>query len=104
MKTILVLLFSCLTLGVVAQDGGKKKKDHEPRVYIMMKKGQLLEVDSGQRSKVISEKTLTNGTTIHRDGTINESNGKTRKLREGEYITMDGKIRWLSDMDATGKP
>lgn len=102
MKTVLVLLLSGLTLGVLAQDSSKKK-DHEPRVYIMMKKGQLLEVDSGQQRKVTTEKTLTNGTTIHRDGTINESNGKTRKLREGEYITMDGKIRWLADMDTTGK-
>jgi len=99
----MVLLLSCLTLGALAQDSSKKK-DHEPRVYIMMKNGQLLEVDSGLQRKVTGDKTLTNGTTIHRDGTINESNGKTRKLREGEYITMDGKIRWLANMDTTGKP
>lgn len=100
MKTFMVLLLSCLTLGAFAQDSSKNK-DHDPRIYIMMKKGQLLEVDNGRQGKVIRDKTLVNGTTIHQDGTINESNGKTTKLKEGQYITMDGKIRWLSEMDTT---
>ena len=96
----MVLLMSCLALGVFAQHS-RKNKDHGPRIYIMMKKGQLLEVDSGRQVKVTRDKTLVNGTTIHRDGTINESNGKTTKLKEGQYITMDGRIRWLSEMDTT---
>jgi len=100
MKPIMVLLLSCLALGVFAQDSSKKK-DHEPRIYIMMKKGQLLEVDSGRQHKVIRDKVLVNGTTIHPNGTINESNGKTTRLKEGQYITMDGWIRWLSNMDTT---
>ena len=96
----MVLLLSCLALGVYAQDSSKNR-DHEPRIYIMMKKGQLLEVDSGRQSKLTRDKTLVNGTTIHVDGTINESNGKTTKLKEGQYITMDGWIRWLANMDTT---
>ena len=41
---------------------------------------------------------LVNGTTIHPDGTINVSSGRTKKLKEGQYITMDGRIRNLKDM------
>lgn len=96
----LIILLSVIWVGTaVAQD--TTVIDHAPRTYIMKKKGRLLEVNRGRTRKVKKDVTLVNGTTIHRDGTINESSGKTKKLEEGEYITMDGRIRWLKDMDTT---
>ena len=41
---------------------------------------------------------LVNETTIHPDGSINASSGQSLQLKEGEYITLDGKIRKLKDM------
>lgn len=70
--------------------------DSKPWDYIMMKNGQLIEVTKGFRTPVTHDVILVNLTTIHPDGTINDSNGKTKHLREGKYITMDGRIRNLN--------
>ena len=42
--------------------------------------------------------TLVNMTTIHPNGAIDASSGQSMQLKEGEYITMDGRIRKLKDM------
>ena len=73
-----------------------------PRVYIMMKDGKLSEMVNGKKQPVTEDISLTNGTTIHPDGSINDRDGHLRKLEEGQYMTMDGKIRLLKDM--AGKP
>lgn len=84
--------FSCFAAS--AQSG--------PRVYIQMKGGKLSEMVNGKVQAVTQDITLVNGTTIHPDGSINDRDGHLRKLEEGEYMTMDGKIRKLKDM--AGKP
>ena len=66
--------------------------------YIMMRDGQLLEVVRRSARHVTRDVVLVNETTIHPNGIINDSNGKTKQLKEGEYITMDGRIRNLNDM------
>ncbi|HEV2354640.1 MAG TPA: DUF6799 domain-containing protein [Puia sp.] len=68
----------------------------KPWDYIMMKHGQLIEVTKGVKTPVTADVILVNETTIHPDGTINDSNGKTKHLKEGKYITMDGRIRNLN--------
>ena len=73
-----------------------------PRVYIQMKGGKLTEMVNGKLQAVTQDITLVNGTTIHPDGSINDRDGHLRKLQEGEYMTMDGRIRKLKDM--AGKP
>lgn len=76
------------------------RHDSKPWDYIMMKKGQLIEVTQGRQRPVNHDVTLVNLTTIHPDGTINDSDGKTKHLEEGKYITMDGKIRNLDQLPA----
>ena len=73
-------------------------QDHQPWVYVMMKKGQLIEVDSGRKKPVTRDIVLLNGTTIHRNGLLTEGSGKWRKLKNGEFITMNGKIWKLKDL------
>jgi hypothetical protein len=73
-----------------------------PRVYIMMKDGKLSEMDNGKKTAVTADISLTNGTTVHPDGSINDRDGHLRKLEEGQYMTMDGRIRELKNM--AGKP
>jgi type VI secretion system Hcp family effector len=64
----------------------------------MMKHGKLIEVNNGHRKPVKKDIALINESTIHPDGSINAGSGESKKLKEGEYITMDGKIRNLKDM------
>ncbi len=99
-KLIAVLVFGVLSYGALAQDS-TKHRDDTPWDYIMMKKGQLLEVQHGRQTPVKRNITLVNGTTIHTNGKIDDSNGKTKGLKEGQYIQMDGKIDYLKNMGKT---
>ena len=75
-----------------------KSNSRSPKVYVMMKHGKLIEVRNGQKKLVKKDMQLVNETTIHPDGSINASSGQSLQLKEGEYITMDGKIRKLKNM------
>jgi len=92
-----ILAFFALSLGARAQDS-TATHDSTPWDYIMMKQGKMIEVMKSQKKEVTANVILVNGTTIHPDGTINVSSGRTKKLKEGQYITMDGRIRNLKDM------
>jgi hypothetical protein len=96
-KIIGILALAALSTGAFAQDS-TSKKDDTPWDYIMMKNGQMIEVTHGHQSPVTKDVILVNETTIHADGTINVSSGRTKHLKEGEYITMDGRIRKLKSM------
>lgn len=97
MSIPIFLLPLVLTLNTSAPD---TTHDHKPWDYIMMKHGKLIEVEKGQQTPVTANVILVNLSTIHPDGTINDSNGKTKHLKNGQYITMDGRIRRLKDMPA----
>jgi hypothetical protein len=74
-----------------------------PRVYIMMKDGKLSEMVDGKKEVVTKDINLTNGTTVHPDGRIDDKDGNKKTLNEGEYMTMDGRVRLLRNM-AAGAP
>lgn len=93
---ILTLLFS---LNLHAQDS-TRTHNSKPWDYIMMKHGQLIEVEKGVRTPVTADVVLVNESTIHPNGTINASSGRTKHLKEGQYITMDGRIRKLKNLPA----
>lgn len=101
-KLTLFTTIIVLSLSVYAID--TKPKYSSPRVYLMMKKGKLIEVDHGKRKLVKSDVTLVNQTTIHPNGAIDASSGQSLQLKEGEYITMDGRIRKLNEMYHPPKP
>jgi hypothetical protein len=75
-----------------------KPKISSPRVYIMMKHGKLLEYNRGRTTLVKKNVNLINESTIHPNGAIDAGSGQNLQLKEGQYITMDGRIRNLKDM------
>jgi hypothetical protein len=101
MHKVSLLLF-WVAFSSLAITGTAAAEASTPRIYIMMKGGKLSEMVNGKKTAVTQDVTLVNGTTIHPNGTINDRDGHERQLREGEYMTMDGKIRKLKDMG--GKP
>jgi len=92
-KLSLLVAVSAFSMIVYAHDAS-----HAPRVYLMMKKGKLVEVNHGRKKLVKKDVTLTNLTTIHPNGAIDASSGQSLQLKDGEYMTMDGRIRKLKDM------
>lgn len=99
----LALILSVVAISFASTTGTASAQSHGPKIYVMMKNGKLSEMVNGKKTAVTQDISLVNGTTIHPDGTINDRDGHERKLQEGEYMTMDGKIRKLKDM-AGGPP
>src|SRR5579872_190362 len=96
MKKLLALL--ALAACIVGAPAPAAAQSNTPRIYIQMKDGKLTEIINGKKEAVKQDITLPNGTTIHPDGKINDRDGNWKQLQEGEYMTMDGKIRKLKDM------
>jgi hypothetical protein len=96
-KLIGVLLFGAFSLGAFAQSA-TKSQDDTPWDYVMMRNGKMIEVQHSRHIRLKRSITLVNGTTIHVNGKIDDSNGKTKWLKNGQYIQMDGKIDYLKEM------
>src|SRR5882757_4129431 len=92
-----ISILSCSALAEITP----RTSSHSPRIYIMMKHGKLIEVNNGHKRPVTKNINLINESTIHPDGSIDAGSGESKKLKEGEYITMDGRIRNLKDMAHT---
>jgi hypothetical protein len=102
MKKLLgIMAFAAISLSLFAQEPVQKKDSVLP-YYIMMKHGKLTEVSHGRKNFVTKDITLINETTIHPNGMINASSGRTKHLHEGQYMTLDGRIRRLKDMPSAG--
>ena len=98
MKKLTFFVAICLSTTLLFAKDTPKSNSRTPKVYVMMKHGKLIEVRNGQKKFVKKDMQLVNETTIHPDGSINASSGQLLQLKEGEYITMDGRIRKLKDM------
>lgn len=66
-----------------------KKMEKE---FVTMKNGLALHVKNGDTTTLSSPLKLNNGGLVMPDGTIKLSDGTTKKLKEGEYIDIDGKM------------
>ncbi len=58
--------------------------------YVMMQNGLALHVKDGNTTTLSSPLKLNNGGLVMPDGTIQLSDGTTKKLKEGEYVDIDG--------------
>ena len=102
-KLIGLLAFTAITICSYAQDStttqdtSMSRGKHMMKDCLMMKNGQVMSMKNGQKMKIERTMTLTNGTTVAPDGTINWPNGKTGMLKEGQCIYMDGKIGKMKD-------
>jgi hypothetical protein len=104
---ILALAFVC-TAGVVsAQDtsGHKMHKmgDHKMKDCVMMKDGKVMVMKDGQKSELTDDMTLSNGTTVMKDGTVKTSDGKTMMLKNGDWVGMDGQMGKMGKMKGKDK-
>ena len=59
---------------------------------VSMKAGQVLLTTSGRTTVVTGEVTLHDGTRVLSDGSVTTAGGQKLRLKDGESISMDGKI------------
>jgi hypothetical protein len=111
MKKILFLLAVTLTgLGVYAQDSNTMymKPDtagmYNMKNYLAMKGGVMMVYKNGDSIAMTSVMTLKDSTVVKQDGTITRANGISIKLKNGEGIYMDGRLRMKNDMAKKDSP
>jgi hypothetical protein len=61
--------------------------------FILMKAGIMMIYQKGDSIAMTAVMTLSDGTVVKQDGSITRKNGDTLKLKEGEGIYMNGKIK-----------
>lgn len=64
---------------------------------VLMKDGKLLMTQSGITNPVTQEAALVNGTKIRPDGTVTMTNGTTATLKEGDYMSLSGRMTFAAD-------
>jgi hypothetical protein len=94
----LLFVFSALTFSVSATQPTSSKSTSKTKSYVMVRHGKLIEVSHGHRTAVKRNIILTNESTLHPDGSIDAGSGESLKLKEGQYITMDGRIGKVKDL------
>jgi len=90
-NTTLFVVISLLSLSSFAAP--KKPTSHRSKAYVYMKHGKLLEKYHGHIRVVTKDIMLVNSTTIHPNGSVDAGSGENFQLTEGQYMTMDGRIK-----------
>ena len=65
---------------------------------VAMKGGSMMVVRNGEMKPMNMVMTLSNGMKVAMDGTVTMPDGTSRRLMDGEAITMDGEMTTLEDM------
>jgi hypothetical protein len=65
---------------------------------VMMKGGTMMVVRNGEMKPMDMVMTMSNGTKVAMDGTITMPDGTSRRLMDGEAMTMDGEMTTMEDM------
>jgi hypothetical protein len=101
MKKLMILcIVSAFCYSALCQGNSMSKKsdmnisftNKMDKEYVTMKNGLALHVKDGNTTTLSSPFKLNNGGLVMPDGTIQLSDGTTKKLKEGEYIDIDGQM------------
>ena len=65
---------------------------------VVMKGGKMMVLRNGEMKPMDLVMTLSNGAKIAMDGSVTMPDGTTRRLMDGEAMTMDGEITTLEDV------
>lgn len=90
MKTFIVTFFAfALSSSVFAQD---QKQDWQNKDIIIMKDQKVVVIKAGEKSVLMQDTTLANGTVVMVNGTVKSTDGSSVVLKDGEYVKADGTI------------
>ncbi len=89
MKTLIkTLVVAVIGLSFISTGfAGDKTKD-----YVHMQDGKMMMMKDGQDMAMDKDMTMENGVKVMTDGTVIKKNGKKKTMKEGDMMTMDGKM------------
>lgn len=67
---------------------------------VMLKDGKLIATEMGMTNPVAGDKTLRNGTVITAAGVVTGKDGTTTQLKEGDYVSLTGRVETRVEMAA----
>jgi hypothetical protein len=67
---------------------------------VTMKDGKLIVTEMGMTNPITADKTLRNGTTITTAGMVTGGDGVATQLREGDYVSLTGRIETRTEIAA----
>jgi hypothetical protein len=67
---------------------------------VMMKDGKLMSTEMGMTNPLTADMTLRNGTVITSSGVVTGKDGTTTQLREGDYVSLSGRVETRAEMAA----
>lgn len=65
---------------------------------LVMRKGRLMRIRQGEELPVDMVVTFPNGGLVAMDGTLTLPDGTSRRLMDGEAVTMDGEMTTIADV------
>lgn len=65
---------------------------------VLMRKGKMMRVQHGEMKPMEMVVNLANGARVLMDGTIVMPDGTSRRLMDGEAVTMDGEMTTAEDL------
>lgn len=97
-KIMIVCVLTLLTnIVLVAQESQQNRVRTQERNqvqaegYLLFRDGQLLRVRNQEQTRLQEQLRLENGTLVNPDGTYQLRNGKQKRLRAGECLSMEGR-------------
>lgn len=103
-KLIGILAISFIACSAYSQDNSAKKTDTTMSPNKMkkdcfyMKDGKMMSTSKGESTEMTQNIHLKNGTTVKTDGVLEMSDGSVKKLKDGQYIDVDGYVGTLKKM------
>jgi hypothetical protein len=86
------IMLTLISLSAMSQDSSMNASDKMMKQCVIMKKGLAMVVKNGDTTTLSSPLRLNDGATVMTDGTITMTDGKTKKLKNRQWVDMDGKI------------
>ncbi len=89
---MVAIAFSLTTFAQTTPPTKDTVPTQEKKIVYVMKDSKMWVVTNGEKTEMLEDATLKNGTTVKSDGTVKGPQGEVVKLKESQYIDQNGTI------------
>lgn len=97
LKTAAVACAGLIAISTAAPLSAADKNEPNPGTVVVKEgitvdSGKIMVVKNERKVEITEDMTMKNGTIVNRDGTVTMSDGKKLKLKDGDWVTMEGEF------------